>query len=136
MGSSQEPLRQKRTERCTCFVTPLFNKAKVKLPKHNVNLGKDLTVLAPGGRVVVIGSRGTVEINPRDAMAREGTIMGMVLNNASPAELASIHAGLVAGLRNGNLRPVIGQEIPLAEAPRAHQAVMEPGARGKIVLIP
>jgi len=40
----------------------------------NVNLGKDLTVLAQGGRVVVIGSRGTVEINPRDAMARDAAI--------------------------------------------------------------
>src|SRR5208283_2216103 len=35
----------------------------------NKNLGKDLTVLAKRGRVVVIGSRGPIEINPRDAMA-------------------------------------------------------------------
>ena len=30
----------------------------------NVNLGKDLKILAPRGRVVVIGSRGTVQIDP------------------------------------------------------------------------
>lgn len=102
----------------------------------NANLGKDLTVLAQGGRVVVIGSRGTVEINPRDAMARDAAILGMVLMNATEQELAGIHAALVAGLENGTLRPIVGQEIPLAEAPRAHQAVMEPGAFGKIVLIP
>jgi NADPH2:quinone reductase len=42
----------------------------------------------------------------------------------------------VAGLSNGTLRPVIGKEFPLAEAAQAHQAVMEPGALGKIVLIP
>jgi NADPH:quinone reductase-like Zn-dependent oxidoreductase len=40
-----------------------------------------------------------------------------------------------AGLRNGTLRPVIGQELPLAR-PRAHEAVMEPGHHGKVVLIP
>jgi len=102
----------------------------------NVNLGKDLTVLAPGGRVVVIGSRGTVEINPRDTMARDAVIVGMTLLNATPAELAGIHAALVAGLENGTLRPVVRQEIPLAEAARAHQLVMEPGAYGKIVLVP
>jgi NADPH2:quinone reductase len=102
----------------------------------NVNLGKDLTVLAQGGRVVIIGSRGPVEINPRDLMAREASVLGMVLFNVSANELAGIHAALVAGLENGTLRPVVGREFPLAEASRAHQAVMEPGALGKIVLIP
>ena len=102
----------------------------------NVNLGKDLTVLSPGGRVVVIGNRGTVEINPRDAMARDASILGMVLFNASHAEMRSIHAALGAGLANGSLRPEIGRELPLADAPKAHEAVMAPGAHGKIVLVP
>ena len=100
----------------------------------NVNLGKDLTILAPRGRVVVIGSRGRVEIDARDTMSRDADIRGMVLPNTPAAEMASIHAALVAGLENGTLRPVIGQELPLAEAPQAHRAVMEPGAFGKIVL--
>ncbi len=102
----------------------------------NVNLGKDLGILAPGGRVVVIGSRGTVEIDPRAAMSRDASILGMSLMNTPRNETASIHAALVAGLENGTLRPVVGQQRPLADAPRAHQAVMEPGAYGKIVLIP
>jgi NADPH2:quinone reductase len=102
----------------------------------NVNLGKDLTILAKGGRVVVIGSRGRVEIDPRDTMQRDADIRGMGMPNTPPAELASIHAALVAGLENGTLRPVIGKEFPLAEAAQAHRAVMEPGAFGKIVLVP
>jgi NADPH2:quinone reductase len=101
----------------------------------NVNLGKDLTVLATFGRVVVIGSRGTVEINPRDAMARDAAILGMLLYNGSDEEIAGIHAALVAGLRNGTLRPVVGRSFPMAEAPKAHEAVMAPGAHGKIVLV-
>jgi NADPH:quinone reductase len=102
----------------------------------NVNLGNDLTILANGGRVAIIGSRGRVEINPRDAMQRDVDLRGMVMPNTPPAELASIHAALVAGLENGTLRPVIGKEFPLAEAAQAHRAVMEPGAVGKIVLLP
>lgn len=102
----------------------------------NANLGRDLTVLGRGGRVVVVGSRGPVEINPRETMGRDASILGMTLLNASAGELASIHAALGAGLENGTLRPVVGQCIPLAEAPRSHQAVMEPGAYGKIVLVP
>jgi NADPH2:quinone reductase len=102
----------------------------------NVNLGKDLTILAKGGRVVIIGSRGRVEIDPRDTMQRDADVRGMVLPNTPPADLASIHAALVAGLENGTLRPVIGKEFALAEAAQAHGAVMEPGAIGKIVLVP
>jgi NADPH2:quinone reductase len=102
----------------------------------NVNLDRDLGIVARLGRIVVIGNRGTVEINARQAMVRDAAILGMVLWNASEAELASIHAALVAGLANGTLRPVVGQEIPLAEATRAHEAVMAPGAYGKIVLVP
>ncbi|HEX8087900.1 MAG TPA: NADPH:quinone reductase [Blastocatellia bacterium] len=102
----------------------------------NVNLGNDLKVLAKHGRVVVVGNRGSVEINPRDAMGRDAAILGMTLMNASERELAGIHAALVAGLENGTLRPIVGREVPLADAPRAHEAVMEPGAYGKIVLIP
>jgi NADPH:quinone reductase len=102
----------------------------------NVNLARDLGILAPAGRAVVVGNRGTIEINPRDAMTRDASILAMSLWNASPGDLFSIHSALVAGLENKTLRPVIGQEIPLAEAPRAHVAVLEPGAYGKIVLIP
>jgi NADPH2:quinone reductase len=99
-----------------------------------VNLGKDLTLLAKRGRVVVIGSRGPVEINPRDLMGRDADIRGMILGHATPDELAHIYAELSAGLANGSLRPVIARAFPLAEAAQAHRAVMEPGALGKIVL--
>lgn len=102
----------------------------------NVNLDKDLGALARGGRVIVIGNRGTVEINPRSLMSVDGDVRGMSLLNASPEELAGVHSALVAGLENGTLRPVVGEELPLSDAPRAHEAVLEAGAYGKIVLKP
>jgi NADPH2:quinone reductase len=102
----------------------------------NKNLSKDLPMLAKHGRVVVVGSRGTVEINPRDAMGRDAKILGMVLFNATEQELASIHAALIAALESGTAKPIIRQELPLAEARRAQEMVMESGAYGKIVLVP
>jgi NADPH:quinone reductase len=102
----------------------------------NVNLDHDLELLALRGRVVIIGSRGRIEIDPRRTMARDLSIHGLTLFNATPEEFREIHAGLVAGLANGTLRPVIGKELPLGDVAKAHQAVMEPGAFGKIVLIP
>jgi NADPH2:quinone reductase len=102
----------------------------------NVNLQKDLDMVARFGRIVVIGNRGTIEINPRGAMAKDASIHGLVLWNATPAELTSILTALTAGLANGTLSPVVGRELPLADAATAHKVVLEPGAYGKIVLVP
>jgi NADPH2:quinone reductase len=93
-------------------------------------------MLARFGRVVVIGNRGRIEIDPRATMGRDAAILGMTLFNVTPADLTSIHAAIVAGLGAGTLRPLIGREFPLAEAARSHEAVMQAGAFGKIVLVP
>ena len=102
----------------------------------NVNLDRDLDLLAQGGRVVVVGNRGRVEIDPRKAMKKDGSIYGLMIFNAREDELPGIHAGILAGLENGSLTPVVGREMPLADAAKAHVAVMEAGALGKIVLLP
>jgi NADPH:quinone reductase len=103
----------------------------------NKNLAHDLTVLAKKGRVAVIGNRGTIEINPRDAMSREADIRGVTVMNTSEPEYKAMQAALLAGLEAGTLKPVIGKKFPLAEAAQAHEAIMQhSGARGKIVLIP
>lgn len=102
----------------------------------NVNLGRDLPALRKRGRVVVIGSRGTVELNPRDLMSRDAAVLGMALAQASPEDLACDYAFLTAALERRAIRPVIGHKLRLAEVARAHELVMSPGARGKIVLLP
>jgi NADPH2:quinone reductase len=102
----------------------------------NVNLSADLKLLATNGRVIIIGNRGEITINPRDLMLRRASARGFALWAITPAEEADIHAGLIAGLENGTLRPVVGRELPLAEAARAHKEILEPGAAGKIVLLP
>jgi NADPH2:quinone reductase len=86
----------------------------------NVNLSNDTKLLASNGRVVVIGSRGEVTINPRELMARRASIRAFTLWSITAAEEADIHAGLFAGLENGTLRPVVGKVLPLADAARAH----------------
>jgi NADPH2:quinone reductase len=101
----------------------------------NVNLAHDLKLIGQNGRVVVIGSRGEVTIMPRDLMGKRGAVLAFTLWAATPAETAEIHAGLIAGMENGTLRPVVGKEIALKDAPQAHKEVMEAGAFGKIVLL-
>lgn len=107
----------------------------IEMAAH-INLDTDLTLLAKFGRIVVVGNRGRVEIDPRGAMGRDASILGLTIFNATLPELNSIHAAIGAGLANGVLKPVISQEVPLAEAAKAHDAVIQPGAHGKIVLVP
>lgn len=102
----------------------------------NVNLQKDLEIIAMGGRIAVIGNRGNTEINARSAMNKNAAILGVALFNTTPAQLVGLHAALVEGLANGSLRPIIAMEIPLKDAPRSHEAVMESGHHGKVVLVP
>lgn len=101
----------------------------------NVNLDHDLSTVAPHGRVVVVGNRGRVEIDPRKMMAKDATVLGMTLWNVPPADLSRIHRALEAGLESGALTPAVAHELPLAEASRAHELILESAHRGKIVLV-
>lgn len=102
----------------------------------NVNLATDLKLLALRGRVIVIGNRGEITINPRELMMRRGAVKGFTLWASTAEESAEIHAAIAAGLENGTLCPVVGKELPLKGAPEAHKEVLAPGAYGKIVLVP
>jgi NADPH2:quinone reductase len=102
----------------------------------NVNLGRDLPLLAAGGRVVVVGSRGTVTINPRDLMSRESAITSINLFSTPPETLAQIQQELQSGFSNGSLTPIVRQVMPLEMAAQAHSQVLAPGSLGNWVLVP
>ncbi len=102
----------------------------------HVNLAADLKLLALRGRVIIIGNRGEININPRDLMARRASARGFTLWATTEQEQAEIHAGIGAGLENGTLHPIVGKELPLKDAPQAHIAILAPGSFGKIVLVP
>ena len=97
----------------------------------NQNLGHDLTLIGPSGRVIVIGSRGPVEIDARNIMARNADIRGIML---SPAAAPTLYPPITKALDTGALNPVIAHSFPLKDAPRAHDQITTPGAKGKIVL--
>ena len=67
----------------------------------HINLGKNLEILAPAGHVVVVGSRGPIEVNPRDTMRNESSVVGVMLFRATKDELAESHAAIQAGMKTG-----------------------------------
>lgn len=102
----------------------------------NENLETDLSLLAPRGRVVIIGSRGRIEIDPRATMGKETDIRGLAIANATADELRDTHRALAKAMESGALKPVIAMTLPLSEAAEAHRRVLESGNCGKIVLVP
>ena len=94
----------------------------------NANLVEDLRIAAHRGRVVIVGSRGLIAVDPRVTVTKDLTVRGMSLFNMTDAEREHVHADLAAGFASGTLKPLIGA--------KAHAAILVPGARGKIVLIP
>lgn len=101
----------------------------------NKNLERDFEALAMFGRIVVVGSRGSINFTPRQAMTKDAVIYGMSLFNATTKDLNEIHDAIYRGLDEGFLRPFIGRRFSLAEAALAHHEIIESKARGKIVLI-
>ena len=101
----------------------------------NENLVKDFEVLAQFGRICVIGSRGSLEFDPRLLMGKDASIAGLSLFNAPQAEMSEIYAAIDDGLREGFLSPTVGKTFALKDAAQAHHAIIEEKSSGKIVLI-
>jgi len=102
----------------------------------NKNLETDLSLLSRSGRVVVIGSRGRIEIDPRSTMGKELDIRGLALFNCTDKEMKMTQAALYAALDKGIYVPPVSSQLPLEKAAQAHKMVMESGNCGKIILKP
>ncbi|MFV0413705.1 MAG: NADPH:quinone reductase [Oscillospiraceae bacterium] len=100
----------------------------------NRNLAKDFEVLARYGRIVVVGSRGSLEFDPRLTMTKEAVVYGMNLHNMRPQEGAENVNRLAGALAKGMV-VAVGRQLPLYQAAEAHRLVLEKaGVPGKIIL--
>lgn len=101
----------------------------------NINLETDLKMIAPYGKIIVVGNRGSIEINPRLAMQKECDILATALWNVPKAEYDQCLHGVMGMLQSGALRPIIGTKLPLHEASQAFEQVTNGTGNGKLVLI-
>ena len=103
-------------------------------------LSRNVSALAPGGRLVIIGLQGgtRAELDIAALMARRGSVIGTTLRARPPAEKAAI----VAAVRErvwpmveaGRVRPVVHSRHPLADAAAAHRELEDGRHVGKILL--
>lgn len=99
----------------------------------DVNLAADMERVGKFGRIVIIGSRGPIQIQPRAAMMKELDILGMAIWNASRQQVEAALAHVLDAVADG-LRPVLERRLPLADAAQAHRAILDRKSGGKIVL--
>lgn len=105
-------------------------------------LGRNVEVLATGGRLAVIGlqkgRRGELDLGM--LLAKRATVLGTTLRSRPPHEKAQI----VAQVREhvwpmvvaGRVRPVVHDRLPLADAARAHELLASGEVFGKLLLVP
>lgn len=104
-------------------------------------LPRDLEALAPGGRIVVIGSMGgerNAEIDVVKVLGKRAQILGSTLRSRGVEEKAAIVSAFVVrfgdDLEAGRMRPVIHEVLPLERAADAHRLMAASEHFGKIVL--
>merc|ERR1719334_2281039 len=101
----------------------------------NVNLNKDLTLMNPRGRTVIVGSRGTVNIDPRFLMGPETSIVGVALLTATPSEWQELSEAIVKGISAGWVNPIVNKVYSLDQAFQAHNDIINnSGAKGNLVV--
>jgi putative PIG3 family NAD(P)H quinone oxidoreductase len=105
-------------------------------------LARNIEVLAPNGRITVIGMQGgrTAELDLGLLMSKRGSVSSTSLR-ARPAD---DKARIVAGVRRevwplveaGAIKPIVHTTMPLAEAASAHDLLESSDHLGKILLLP
>jgi putative PIG3 family NAD(P)H quinone oxidoreductase len=103
-------------------------------------LQRNVEVLAPGGRLVVIGLQGgrSAELDLAVLMAKRASIHSTGLRarplDDKAAIVASVRDHVWPLLADGVVRPVVADRLPLAEAARAHTVLAESQHVGKVLL--
>lgn len=100
----------------------------------HVFLGEDGHVLAPEGRIAIVGCKGSIEIAPRTLMVSEGAMIGVSLFLMTPENMDECTRVILQGIEDGWIKPVIEKEYTFHEARQAHHDMQKKsGKLGKLV---
>jgi putative PIG3 family NAD(P)H quinone oxidoreductase len=103
-------------------------------------LSQDLVCMAPGGRIVVVGTMAGVraDVDLTALMRKRITLRGTVLRSRPLEEkilaARALERHLAPLFADKTLRPVVDRVMPLAQAGEAHKIVQSNATFGKVVL--
>ena len=103
-------------------------------------LGRNVTALATGGRLVIIGMQGGAkgELDINALLRKRASVTATSLRGRPVAEKAAICCGVVENVwplvASGAIRPIVETTMPLEEAGRAHELMEAGGHSGKFLL--
>lgn len=103
-------------------------------------LGRNVTALATGGRLVIIGMQGGAkgELDINALLRKRASVTATSLRARPVTEKAAICCGVVENVwplvASGDVRPIVETTMPLEEVARAHQLMEDGSHSGKIVL--
>lgn len=103
-------------------------------------LGRNVTALATGGRLVIIGMQGgtKAELDINALLRKRASVTATSLRARPLAEKAAICCGVVENVwplvASGEVRPIVETTLPLDDVARAHRMMDDGGRAGKIVL--
>lgn len=100
----------------------------------NKNLQEDMEICKMNGRIIIVGNRGEITINPRLTMKKNLDIRGVSLFNATQKELNTIHEALFKGAREGWLKPRCNKIFNLENVAEAHNLVTRGPSMGRILI--
>jgi putative PIG3 family NAD(P)H quinone oxidoreductase len=104
-------------------------------------LARNLSALATGGRLVVIGLQGgsRAELDLTTMLRKRASLHATSLRARPPAEKAAIVAAVREHvwplIESGKIRPVIDRTFALGDAAEAHRVMAASGHVGKLLLI-
>lgn len=101
----------------------------------NKNLETDMQIIQRHGRIIIVGSRETVEVDPRNLMTNEAVVTGMTFTSPNEKEMKELSFGLNAFLESGAIYPFIGDEFTLDEPIEAHKNLMESSGNGRTIFV-
>jgi putative PIG3 family NAD(P)H quinone oxidoreductase len=103
-------------------------------------LARNIEVLAPNGRLVIIGMQGgtKAELDIGLMMRKRTAVISATLRGRPADEKAAIVASVREHVwplvESGDVRPVVDRTVPLEDAAEGHRVVEESGHVGKVVL--
>jgi putative PIG3 family NAD(P)H quinone oxidoreductase len=106
-------------------------------------LDRNVDALAAGGRLVIIGMQGGIkaELNLGKLLGKRAGVIATSLRgrpvdgpDGKGAIVAEVTANVWPLIAQGKIRPIIGAELPIAEAAEAHRLLNAGEVTGKVLL--